>query len=901
MSLSREDRFWLKGGALREDDVAVRLVRQHVPGGARGLLERSDELLALGGSLAQVTDSRRGRVVLVGGEAGIGKTTLLRAFCEELGDSARVLWAACDPLFTPRPLGPLLDVARVTDGELRAEVERGAKPHDVAAAVMRELESPAPTVMVLEDVHWADEATLDVVRLVSRRVESVPALLVASYRDDELDRSHPLRAVLGQLPGGEVATRLELSGLSRAAVAELAQGSEVDVDQLYDRTVGNPFFVTEVLAAGEDRVPPTVRDAVLTRLAPLSAAARTLLDAVAIVPEDAEMWLLDRLTKTPPGTMEECLRSGILRADAARVAFRHELARLAVEESLAPDWRLELHRRALAALTEPAIGAPDLVRLAHHAEAAADRDAVLRFAPVAAAQAAAVEAHREAADQYARALRFAHAISPVERADLLERFAGECFLTDMREAALVALDDALVIRRNGDDMVALGETQRLRARLLPCLGRASEARTAALDALTLLQHAPPGRELARTYAQLAEIAGRADEREDTISWGTRAIELAEQVGDTEALALALQEVGAAECLLGLRGGREKVERSIALATDAGLPLQAGEGYITLCAVLSRQREWRQIDPVLEAGSGYCREHGLEAWLGYLSAWKADGQLARGHWSEAAETATSLLATPISGVIGPHFRARLTLARVWSRRGNPECWPLLDEALAVAQRVGELSFLVRVVVPRAEAVWLEGRPEAIAAETDQAFALATQLGEPYFLGELALWRWRAGLLSEAPAQAEELSRLQIAGEWRRVATSLREHGNRYDAALALADSDDEQTLRQAYDELRALGATPAATIVARRLRQRGARGLPRGPRPTTQANAAGLTARELEVVPLLADGLRDTEIAARLVISERTVNHHVSAILRKLNVRTRGEAIAAAARLGLLPP
>jgi predicted ATPase len=221
-----------------------------MPTEATELLERSDQLVALEGSLAEVAESRRGRIVFVGGEAGIGKTALLRTFCDELGSSVRVLWAACDPLFTPRPLGPLMDVARVTDGELRTQVERRAKPHDVAAVVMRELESPAPTVMVLEDMHWADEATLDVVRLLARRVDSVPALLVASYRDDELDRSHPLRSVLGQFPSGEVARHLALSGLSRAAVAELARGSAVDADQLYDRTVGNPFFVTEVLRRG---------------------------------------------------------------------------------------------------------------------------------------------------------------------------------------------------------------------------------------------------------------------------------------------------------------------------------------------------------------------------------------------------------------------------------------------------------------------------------------------------------------------------------------------------------------------------------------------------------------------------------------------------------------------------
>jgi predicted ATPase len=209
------------------------------------LLERSDELSALEAALAGATGQRRGRVVLVRGEAGIGKTLLLRRFCEEV--SARVLWAACDPLFTPRPLGPLLDVARDAGPELQACLEQSAPPHDVAAVLLDELAGPAPNVLVIEDLHWADEATFDVVRLVARRIERVPALLVVSYRDEQVHRTHPLRLLLGELDGAE---RLDLAALSPEAVATLAEPAGLDARELYRRTEGNPFFVTEVVAAG---------------------------------------------------------------------------------------------------------------------------------------------------------------------------------------------------------------------------------------------------------------------------------------------------------------------------------------------------------------------------------------------------------------------------------------------------------------------------------------------------------------------------------------------------------------------------------------------------------------------------------------------------------------------------
>src|SRR6266540_603751 len=340
----------------------------------------------LGECVEAVQRNSCGRVLLIGGEAGVGKTALLRRFCDDRPAAARLLWGACDALFTPRPLGPFVDIAESTGGELEELVETGARPYEVAAALIRELRTRSPTVLVLEDVHYADEATLDVLRLLARRVETVPALVLASYRDDELDRGHPVRVALGELSTGEATGSMKVAPLSAAAVAKLAEPLGVDAEELYRKTSGNPFFVTEALAAGADEIPHTVRDAVLARAARLSPAARTLLDAVAVVPPQAELWLLESLADDAVDRLEECLSSGMLASVSGGVAFRHELARLAVEESLPPNRRLELHRKPLRALEDPPSGTPDLARLAHHAEAVGEANAVLKFASAAGAR-----------------------------------------------------------------------------------------------------------------------------------------------------------------------------------------------------------------------------------------------------------------------------------------------------------------------------------------------------------------------------------------------------------------------------------------------------------------------------------------------------------------------------------
>ena len=416
-------------------------------------------------------------------------------------------------------MGPLLDIARVTGGDFADLVQAGALPHDVASALIGELSDRPPAVLVLEDVHWADGATLDVLRLLGRRVDEAQALVIATYRDTELGPFHPLRQVLGEVGAGRTSVRIARPSLTVGG-RRAAEPYDADPVALYAMTGGNPFFVTEALAAGEDEIPPMVRDAVLARAARLSAPGRALLEAVAVVPSRAELSLLEAVTPETLSSLDECLASGMLVSGSEAVSFRHELARLAIEEAIPPDRTLALHRAVLAALVESP-DAVDLARLAHHAEGATNSEAVLRFAIGAAERAASLGAHTEAAAQYGRALRFADARPLEERAALLRRRSFECFLVAQDAEALVATDAAIACYREPDQPTQVGERLRSRALILLNLARVAEGIESAEKAIEVLGKLPPGHELAMSYGTRAALTLLSEDATEVERWRRR--------------------------------------------------------------------------------------------------------------------------------------------------------------------------------------------------------------------------------------------------------------------------------------------------------------------------------------------------------------------------------------------
>ena len=861
-----------------------------------GILEREAELSVLDDAI-QAAAAGDGSVVLVFGEAGIGKSSLVEAVRAQLPAEGRMFVGYCDDLATPRTLGPFRDLVGSVGSELSRAMLDGGDRDRMLAALRAELNWPDhPAVLVIEDIHWADEATLDALRYLIRRIAGLPAVLMLTYRDDELGRDHPLHGVLGLASRSDHARRLPLRRLSAGAVRRLSAGSAVNAEDLFTLTAGNPFFVHELLASAQGRnVPPSIADAVLARVRQLDPATQDVLEQLAVVPAALDRWLVDalvpRIVPDTTAALAAAEQHGLITVSARRISFRHELTRRSIVAAVPSVRLMALNQHVLDVLV--CQDEPDVSQIVHHAAQAGDENAIVRFGPAAARDAARAGAHHEAVAHFALVLEHAGRFGPRERADLLEQYGIECYTTAHAERAVGAMRSAVELNRSLGDLAALGASLRWMSRLQWWKGDRPQAEQAGKEAVAVLERAGDERLLALALSNQSQLDMLAHRSAESIAYGERAAALARRAGDAATTSHALTNIGASQWNQGDPAGQATLDEALRVALKAGDVEDACRAYVCIGWNLLDWFRLDEADPYITAGIRLAEESEFLGFLAYLHVQRGRLHLARGEWDEAARFAELGLDAPI-----PMRCAALTvLGRVAVRRGQPEAAGLLGPAWKLATQIDEMQRIGPVAAARAEEAWLRGDRDRVREIAMPVYQEARRLGDPVHEAELGYLLAKSGQLVEVTGDRPYA--LQAGGRWREAAEAWQTAGCPYEHATALADSPEPEHLLAALEIADDLGARPLAAQVRAQLRALGVTHIPRGPVGETRANPAGLTARQVDVLRLLGQGYTNAQIARQLVVSVRTVDSHVAAVLDKLGAPDRRHAAERAAELGVL--
>ena len=702
------------------------------------ILEREAEVARLLAAVA-AAEAGRGALVLVAGEAGIGKTTLVRLLRDQVRGRARTVVVGCEPLSVPEPLGPFHDLSTAIAGldDALATADAPALARALCASCTE------TTVVAVEDAHWADALTLDVLRLLARRIDAVPLVVVVTYRDDEVGPLHPLRMLVGDLVTSPATDRISPGRLSSSAVAALAAPLGRDARRVFELTSGNPLLVVELLDNPGDQPPTTIREATLARAARLSPSARDALEAAAVIGGRISPNLLHRVSESSPAAVEECLDAGILLDDGRALSFRHELIRLAVEASLPVTRRELLHGRVVDAL-EAAPPPLDHGRIAHHAAHSGRRDAVVLHAPLAGESAMRLGAPNEAAALFDLALAHADDATPAQRAAWLAASGSANWLSGRgTDTAAIRLEEAAAIFAALGDDVGHGRSLRFLARAYWLLGRFDDADRTSSEAIAVLAGAGDERELAVALAWRTALLAVRQDAAGVAAIAPRAYEVAERARVEEAALSVDISVALVAGMNGDRTAPDAFARALERARACGDLHEQVRALVNGTFVASMLRDHPAVDRFYAQAAELFEERGLDSPLDDVTQSRGRSLLDRGRLREAAALgrAAQRVATVESGL------SRALEATALARLGEPGARSLAEAALA---EVAGAPDGFREAVTRsacAEIAWLEGDHAAGRRHARAGLALPVTAGLVAVLGRaraLGLPLRRAGI-------------------------------------------------------------------------------------------------------------------------------------------------------------
>jgi DNA-binding CsgD family transcriptional regulator len=586
--------------------------------------------------------------------------------------------------------------------------------------------------------------------------------------------------------------------------------------------------------------------------------------------------------------------SGLITLTRGELAFTHELLRRAVEASLPASVRVDLHKLVLNELGRREA---DSAVLVHHALEAGESDALVAYAPEAALRATAAGSRRESAAYYRALEPHLDYYEPAERARLLEEWSGVEGDLGNTVLAFTLIKKAIEIYEESGEALGAALARQKTIFFLRATKRDEKALRIATDSAAELKQAGASSEqIAMALADLAYIHILMNNLDGAAEAAAQAQELTSQGSEVHALTLAIE----AWIDEDPESATEKGELGLRVAADAG-SVRALEGIYSAVVSLSGRAHPACRGDVIDRAIAFAEEHGLELRRALSLMARADCELLAGNLAGAEDIAHDVAALWTDLDISRTLWARQTIALAQVRRGTPRAAESIEMLFAIRDRLPPVNYGAEAVL--AEAHWLD---ESSPFDVDSGLGEYTYYDEwyrrngrrGYFreAGPLSFWLWKLGIMSDRPDWLPPVYGMQMEGDWAAAADIWAEWGRPYDQALALAEGDVDARLK-AVEILDGLGAVPLATRIRRELRRAGVRSIPLGPRPSTRERAANLTARQSEVLDLMAEGLTNAEIADRLFISPRTAEHHVAAVMSKLNASSRDEAVAVARDLG----
>jgi ATP/maltotriose-dependent transcriptional regulator MalT len=858
------------------------------------LIERGELLNLLQKKFTHVAEGE-GHCVFISGEAGIGKTSLVKTFCKQQQVNCAVYQGACDSLFTPRLLAPLHDIIWQVHSDLWPVSHTIEERFELFLRFFHELSKKEEKVLIVfEDIHWADEATLDFIKFFGRRISQLRCLFILTYRDDEIHSRHPLRTVLGQLPPDSF-SKLPIAPLSRAAVEKMAMEKGYSGEDVYSISGGNPFYVNEILSSYSLGVPDTIKDAVLSVYNRQEGKTREIWELISVIPGCLEIKHLEKMEPLYSTALEICLEAKILILSDGLIFFKHELFRRTIETSLSPVKRVALNKKILDMLQPTFEANGEIERIIHHAKNANAYDTVVRFVPVAAREAASVGAHIEASRLYLTAIEYYQGNDTEVLIPFYQAYAYECYLTNQIKEAIIYTGKSLNLWKKKNKLGEIGNCMRFLSRLWWFEGNHKQAENYGRQAIEVLNNELPSRSKAMAYGNMAHLRKLTNQTGECVSWGEQAMAIAREIKDDETLSYAMNSVGSSLMLIksSMVEGAGMLHQSLEIALQNGYHEHVVRAHAALGSNAVSMKDYVQAKQNLETGIQYCEQKNLDSFELYMLSWKSRLNLETGNWSEAYSIAENLLKsenqTPVVKT-----RALVVKATIQMRRGDQEALSLLLEAKNLAFESKELQRIIPALSALLEYEWISGGRCIEKEVIGQVLQMVKETGEISIDDKLNFWLRNARNENFTFEDIHKGIGMEGGTIGFTEAALWEKLGCPYEQALSLFEGNDNDK-RKALMIVHELGATVVYEKMKRQMRTSGIKRIPNGLRKTTLSNPAFLTARDLDVLQLLNQGMQNKEIANKLFISAKTVDHHISAILFKLDVNSRTKAVTEAVR------